>query len=112
MLPKKNRIKKTAEYRKIFKGKLVSSSHFSVFFTKKQLCEETKFGFVITRKYGKANKRNKIKRQLSHICKEAIKTKSYGFNIVIKPRPDVAFLQYKTIYKEILLILNNIFNKK
>lgn len=44
-----------------------------------------KFGFNITTKYGKAVKRNKLRRQLKEICQELAKDVCGGYYI-IKPR--------------------------
>tara|TARA_X000000368_G_C22802684_1_gene611042 strand:+ start:429 stop:770 length:342 start_codon:yes stop_codon:yes gene_type:complete len=70
------------EFKSIIKGKRISNKYFTIFF-KKQINKNTKFlniSFVAKRKLGNAVKRNKIKRRLKNIMKDAISKISLNLN--------------------------------
>ena len=62
-------LKKNKEFNYIYKkGERVSTEHFTLFVVKSKY-EKFKIGFSVSKKLGKANKRNKLKRRLKEICK-------------------------------------------
>lgn len=85
MLPKVLRLKKRENIDKVFKNGLhTKSSHF---FYKYVPSEQTRFCITVAKKL-KLNKpqRNKLKRQISHGIREALKNKNktnLNFNIVL-----------------------------
>lgn len=67
--------------------------------------ENVRFGYTLSRKFGKANKRNKIRRRLKEICRLNIeKFDSYKDYIFI-PKNKTINLDYKELEKSVLHIL-------
>ena len=65
-------LKKNKEFNYIYKkGERVSTEHFTLFVVKSKY-EKFKIGFSVSKKLGKANKRNKLKRRLKEICRKDI----------------------------------------
>ena len=65
-------LKKNKEFNYIYKkGERVSTEHFTLFVVKSKY-ERFKIGFSVSKKLGKANKRNKLKRRLKEICRKDI----------------------------------------
>ncbi len=70
------------EFKSIIKGRKINNKYFTLFF-KKQINNNTKFlniSFVAKRKLGNAIKRNKIKRRLKNIMRDAINKISLNLN--------------------------------
>ena len=70
------------EFKNIIKGKRINNKYFTIFF-KKIINKNTQFlniSFVTKRKLGNAVKRNKIKRRLRQIMRDAINKISLNLN--------------------------------
>ena len=70
------------EFKNIIKGKRINNKYFTIFF-KKLINKNTEFlniSFVTKRKLGNAVKRNKIKRRLRQIMRDAINKISLNLN--------------------------------
>tara|TARA_B100000965_G_scaffold230545_1_gene193039 strand:+ start:69 stop:410 length:342 start_codon:yes stop_codon:yes gene_type:complete len=70
------------EFKSLIKGKRINNKYFTIFF-KKLINKNTKFlniSFVTKRKLGNAVKRNKIKRRLRQIMRDAINKISLNLN--------------------------------
>ena len=70
------------EFKSLIKGKRINNKYFTIFF-KKIINNNTKFlniSFVTKRKLGNAVKRNKIKRRLRQIMRDAINKISLNLN--------------------------------
>ena len=72
-------LKKSSQFRKILKGKKVSSDYFSIFATKNFIKPKARasllISFVMKKKIGNAVKRNKIRRKLKAIVNILLKKK-------------------------------------
>ena len=95
-----HRLKKEKQFSYIFKkGKRTSCPLFTLFSVpSKFACY--KIGYSISKKVGKANKRNKLKRRLREIVRTCSLPKPY-FNYVILARQGAAELDYQTLKKQI-----------
>ena len=70
------------EFKSIIRGKRINNKYFTIFI-KKLINKNTKFlniSFVTKRKLGNAVKRNRIKRRLRHIMRDAINKISLNLN--------------------------------
>lgn len=113
MLAKINRIKKKKDFEIIFKkGKILKSSLFILRFLKNDL-EQSRFGFIVSQKVSKnATERNKIRRRLSEVIKENLKSanlpkaKNNNFDLVFISLPSTVkkdFLEIKNSVNDLLL---------
>ena len=70
------------EFKSIIKGKRINNKYFTIFF-KKLINKNNKFlniSFVTKRKLGNSVKRNKIRRRLKNIMRDAVNKISLNFN--------------------------------
>ena len=82
------RLKSNLQYKQVYKkGKAISDDYFTLIYVKNSsaIAIAPKFGFNISGKYGKAVKRNKLRRQLKSICAEKALFVQSG-TYVLRPR--------------------------
>lgn len=71
----------------------------------KQFLSAIKIGISISRRYGKAHARNKIKRQIRTICSDSLKNMQPGFYCIVKAgeaSKSLTYEQKKNILQELL----------
>ncbi|MBV0899859.1 MAG: ribonuclease P protein component [Wolbachia endosymbiont of Fragariocoptes setiger] len=116
-----NKLKKK-DFSYIFKKKLIFNSPvyhslytslYAIAETKtSKCCNKIRLGIGVNKKAGKANKRNKIKRQLRSIAKETI---PYNHNIdyyyVILTRKKIIEARYQDLKKDLTICLKKIVQK-
>lgn len=95
-----HRLKKNKHFGYIYKkGKRINSRHLTLF------CVESKFknykiGISVSKKIGKANVRNKLKRRLKEIIRVNELPKNY-FNYVLLTREGAQELSFNELEKEV-----------
>ena len=100
-----HRLKKAQQFSYIYKkGKRVSTGLFTLFSVPSKF-SNFKIGYSISKKVGKANKRNKLKRRLREIVRCENLPKNY-FNYVLMARPGAAELEFDELKKEIIRLFN------
>src|SRR3989338_575122 len=102
MLPSKNRLSKTSDFKELaLKGR----PFYSSFLTLKILKESgltSRFGVVVSARVSKkATVRNKIKRRITEIVRLNLNNLSAGFKIMIFLKPAAASKNYREIKEEI-----------
>ncbi len=103
MLNKIVSLSKNDDFKSLLAGKKISNKYFTVFFRK--LINKGKnnlnISFVVKRKLGNAVKRNRIKRILKNIMKDATKKISLNFNYsyLVIAKESVLKDEYKNIKK-------------
>ncbi|MCD8309166.1 MAG: ribonuclease P protein component [Clostridia bacterium] len=81
---KYQKIKKNADYQRVFKrGKKVYSAAVTVVYFP---CTELKMGIVISKKYGKAVRRNRIKRLLRQAFYNTCGTLQKPYAVILLPK--------------------------
>lgn len=105
MLPKKNKLKKKTDFKKVFdKGKYYGSSFISLKALKNDL-EYSRFGVIVGSKISKkAVERNKIKRRIENSIKETKK----NIDIVIMVKPEILKKTYKEIKEQLLSLIEKL----
>lgn len=106
MLNKERRIRSNKEFRRIYRaGKAVPGKYFVVF-KKENGVGVTRFGFSISKKFGKAVIRNKRKRVLRELCRKHIPGIKKGFDIVVIARnQENQEIDFKELEKDLLKTL-------
>jgi len=79
-------------------GKIYASPLMVLAFLRNGL-EDSRFGFVVSKRLGNAVKRNKIKRRMREIARTRLVNIEPGFDIVIIARKPVAQAQFKEMEK-------------
>lgn len=106
-----HRLKKDKQFSYIYKkGKKKSTNNFTLFYLASKF-ENYKIGYSISKKQGKACKRNKLKRRLKEIVRKNNLAKNY-FNYIILARENSSQLEFKDIEKEIILLFKKFYKEE
>lgn len=99
-------IKKSETFSKIINKKnKVKNNYFSIFFEKS---EKNLYGITIPKKIGKANVRNKLKRQIKNIIIINEKNIPKEFNYVIIIKEAILNLSYANIEREFMELIKKV----
>lgn len=106
-----HRLKKNNQFNYIYKkGERVSTENFTLFVVKSKY-KDYKIGFSISKKLGKANKRNKLKRRMKEIVRKSIVIPSF-YNYVVLARENATNLEFEQLKNEILRLFEKYEKKK
>jgi len=106
MLPKNYRLRKNIEFRKIYKkGKSIASKYL-VLYIKNNGLNKTRIGFSISKKIGKANKRNCLKRQLREIVRKNLTLIKPGYDLIFIARQKIKGVSYRDVEENIKSLLS------
>ena len=108
-------LKSRESYKIIFlKGKRIRGKGNIIFVLKNSACEnnhsaysDIKIGIAVSKKLGKANKRNRIKRRIRAVCRDLIKRMRNGFSIIIKPGPEVEMMSFEELKSDLIRLFSN-----
>ncbi|MFC1701102.1 ribonuclease P protein component [Patescibacteria group bacterium] len=103
MLPRKYKLKKKTDFKKVFdKGKYYQGRFISLKILKNDL-EISRFGFIVGLKISKkAVDRNRIKRRLENTVQIIQKRIKFGFDVVVMVRPEIIEKKYTEIKENLL----------
>lgn len=106
-----HRLRKNNQFSFIYKkGERFHSEHFTLFALKSKY-ESYRIGFSISKKLGKANQRNKLKRRLKEISRRDLKIPSFC-NLVVLAKDGACELSFEEIKKEMLKLFGKYESKK
>ena len=95
-----HRLRKNKEFSYIYKkGDRVSTEHFTLFVVKSKY-NNYRIGFSVSKKLGKANVRNKLKRRLREIVRRDIDVKNFH-NYVLLARVGAEKLEFRPLQEEV-----------
>lgn len=114
MLPKKFRLRKNLDFKKVYKRAKSIADPYLVLYIKKNHLNNTRIGFSISKKLGKAHERNYLKRQFREIIRKNLTNIKPGFDLIFIARQKIKGLDYQDVEKsmEYLLKKGRIFNDK
>lgn len=102
---KKYRLRKRRDFNYTYKrGKSLANSCLVLVYRKNNL-EVSRFGFSISKKFGKAVQRNKIKRRLREICRLRLDKIKIGYDLIFIARVgarDVSFQKLENQVENLL----------
>ncbi len=105
-----HRLKKNSQFSYIYKkGERVHTENFTLFVVKSKF-EFYKIGFSISKKLGKANKRNKLKRRMREIVRR-LDVPSYC-NYVVMAKENATQLDFDDLKKELTKLFEKYEKKK
>ena len=95
-----HRLRKNKEFNYIYKkGDRVTTEHFTLFVVKSKY-NNYRIGFSVSKKLGKANVRNKLKRRLREIVRRDIDVKNFQ-NYVLLAREGAEKLEFRPLQEEV-----------
>lgn len=102
-----HRLKKNRQFNFIYKkGEKYKTKNFNLFIIKSKF-KTFKIGYSISKKEGKANKRNLLKRRVKEVVRLNKLPRDY-YNYVLQARLGACELEYKEIERQLI----NLFNQK
>jgi len=106
MLPRKYKLKRDNDFKKVFKqGRYSQGSFIRIKFLKNGL-KISRFAFVVGLKISKkAVQRNRVRRQLEEVVRLAFDQIKTGFDLVILVEPDIIKKDYQAIEQEMISLL-------
>lgn len=101
-------LKSDRDFKKVYNSKKKAYNKSFIVYYLKHNRDFSRFGFAISKKYGKANKRNLIRRRLKYIICQNMDEIKNGYDIVVIPKYHIIDYDFKKIQKEFLAMLNYI----
>lgn len=99
------RLKKNYQYNYVYKhAQSVADKTFVLLYCKSNVCQ-SKVGFSISKKYGHAVCRNRLRRQLKAVLSDFMPEIADFYNIIIVPRKSEPYL-YNDIVQSVGILLN------
>lgn len=114
MIPKTYRLRKNSDFRITYKyGKSLATKNLVLYIRKNRL-EESRIGFSISKKIGKANERNHIKRRCREILRHKLPDLKSGYDLIFIARIRIKELDFQGLDKNInyLLKKGRLFNEE
>jgi ribonuclease P protein component len=106
--PKRLRLIRSADFRKVYnEGKTVRSQAFQLFYLLQGEDKPARLGITVTKRFGKAVRRNRIKRLIREAFRQAQLCLKHGYDIVINVRSYADCLSQKEVSSE----LESLFSK-
>jgi ribonuclease P protein component len=82
-------------------GRKVSTPHAVVYSTRTSEQSPTRFGFIVAKSVGGSVVRNRIRRRLKAIGRELLETNALGSDIIVRPLPGSADVEWSGLHSEI-----------
>lgn len=105
MLARQYRLRRNADFRKIYRQAKSLSTKYLVLYPKKTHNEEIRVGFSISKKVGKAHVRNYYKRRLREIIRQNFARIEPGYDLIFLARVPITEIEYHEIEKNVKYLL-------
>ena len=103
--PKDFRLRKSAEFQKVYEGGAKRASRSFVLFAMPNGLDHSRFGLTTPRKLGKAHDRNRVKRRVREILRTSRRSIPAGFDFVLNPRRSASERKLEDLRTELVALL-------
>lgn len=100
-----HRLRKDRQFTYIYKKGVRKNTRFLTLFIKDSKFKDYKIGYSVSKKIGKANVRNKVKRRMKEIVRRNNFAKNYN-NYVLMAKTGIQDLSFEQLYNEIKEVFN------
>lgn len=105
MLKRENRLKKHYQYKYVYReGTKLHGRSMSLLFVSSRT-KQAKIGFTITKKIGKAVRRNLVRRRLREIIKRQLPYLKQNYNIIIVAHENILSCSFAELEQELKSLL-------
>ena len=94
---KRYRLRNNREFKKVYDGGKNFWNRNLILYRKRNKLQETRLGITITKKFGNAVTRNRVKRRLKEIYRMNLYRVRDGYDIIIIPKKNVIDLSYEDL---------------
>ncbi|MEO8907171.1 MAG: ribonuclease P protein component [Microbacteriaceae bacterium] len=102
MLARGNRITQGADYRAVVRrGAKCTSPHLVAYVRRAADSSTVRFGFIVGKTVGIANRRNLVRRRLKALSLQLLPTVTPGTDVVIRALPGAAEVSWTTLQEEL-----------
>jgi len=101
MLPKKYRLTLNQDFRRVYRKGISTAYPLFVFYSRKNGNKNPRIGFSVSKKVGKANKRNFVKRRFREAARKQITNFHHGYDYIFIVRNKAVEATYSQIYNQI-----------
>ncbi|WP_067880965.1 ribonuclease P protein component [Agromyces aureus] len=103
MLAKANRITSADDYRVVVRrGAKVATQHTVSYVRSREATSDARFGFIVSKKVGSAVRRNRIRRRLKAVSREALLAGASDVDVVVRALPGAADASWPELRSEVL----------
>ena len=103
--PKDFRLRKSAEFSKIYEKGVKRVSRSFVVFLLPNALDHCRFGLTTPRKLGKAHDRNRVRRKVREVLRQARAEFPTGFDVVVNPKRSVLDRKFDELQSELKALL-------
>lgn len=103
--PKSLRLRRSAEFQKVYAGGAKKVSRSFVLFAMPNGLDHSRFGLTTPRKLGKAHDRNRVKRRVREILRTSRRSIPAGFDFVLNPRRSALDGKLEDLRTELVALL-------
>ena len=96
-MEKKYRLRKNEDFKLVYKKGKNYWNRNLVLYKRKNGLGYSRIGFSITKKFGNSVERNRAKRRLKEICRLNFHNIENGYDIIIIPKKNVMYINYKQL---------------
>lgn len=105
MLKKQYRITEKKVYDRTYKGGKRISGRYLIVFIRENEREHNRFGFVTSKKTGKAVTRNLVKRRLRSLVQNEFSKFKGNYDVVIVARYNIKEAEFSALKKDFLIVM-------
>ena len=105
MLKKTNRLCRSEDFRRVYGYKFSRANRHMVIFWYPNGLTESRFGFSLSKKIGKAHVRNSYKRRLRELTRLHLNEIHPGFDVVVLCRRPIVETDYKELESSYMALL-------
>lgn len=106
MLAKANRITSADDYRVVVRrGAKVATPHTVSYVRSSTATSGARFGFIVSKKVGSAVRRNRVRRRLKAVSREALLAGAHDVDVVVRALPGAAEASWPELRSEVLQAL-------
>ncbi|HHW06797.1 MAG TPA: ribonuclease P protein component [Clostridia bacterium] len=100
-MQRRYRLTGNAQFKEVYSRGRSYVGYYLVLYVKENQSDQTRIGFTVSKKIGKAVVRNRIKRKLREVCRLNLDRFAKGYDIIFVARKKIKGIRYHLVEQEI-----------